>query len=241
MATFPNIWDLDTKRFYETGVSKGMLFVKGTDGTYGEGVVWNGLTAVNEAPEGAEATPLYADNVKYLNLRSAENFKCTIEAYTYPDEFEACEGRADAAGGKIKVTGQARREFAFVYRTEIGNDSDAAVADGNQFKIHIVYGASCAPSSKDYATINDSPEAITFSWEVDTTPVAVTGFAKTAKFEIDSRDYTATADAAKLQNIIDALYGKITTSGSGSEQTTTYTPPSTIPTPDELIALATAN
>ena len=156
-------WDQTGERYYETGVSKGVLYPYANN-TYAKGVAWNGLINVSESPEGAEATPLYADNIKYLNLMSAEEFKATIEAYTYPDEFAACS------------------QFGLSYQTKIGNDVDSELG----YKIHLVYGALAAPSEKAYATVNDSPEAITFSWEISTTPVEVPGFKPTASLVIDS-------------------------------------------------------
>ena len=155
------VWDESGKRLYETGVKMGVLYVQDASGAYPKGVAWNGLTAVNESPSGAEATPLYADDIKYLNLRSAEEFGATIEAYTYPDEFEACDGSAEIAVG-VKIGQQTRKTFGLCYRTIVGND-----VEGNDFgyKLHLIYGATAAPSEKAYATVNDSPEAVTFSWE----------------------------------------------------------------------------
>lgn len=193
------VWDQSGQRFYETGVKMGVLYVQDSSGAYPKGVAWNGLTAVNEAPSGAEATPLYADDIKYLNLRSAEEFGATIEAYTYPEEFEACDGSAELAPG-VKIGQQARNAFGLCYRTVVGND-----IAGNDFgyKLHIIYGATAAPSEKAYATINDSPEAITFSWEVSCTPVDVDGFKPTASLVIDSTK----VDAEKLAALEAKLYG----------------------------------
>ena len=193
------VWDQSGQRFYETGVKMGVLYVQDASGAYPKGVAWNGLTAVNEAPSGAEATPLYADDIKYLNLRSAEEFGATIEAYTYPEEFEACDGSAELAPG-VKIGQQARNAFGLCYRTVVGND-----IAGNDFgyKLHIIYGATAAPSEKAYATINDSPEAITFSWEVSCTPVDVDGFKPTASLVIDSTK----VDAEKLAALEAKLYG----------------------------------
>lgn len=193
------VWDETGKRFYETGVSKGVLYVMGTDGTYPKGVVWNGLTAVTESPSGAEATPLYADDIKYLNLMSAEEFGATIEAYTYPDEFMECDGSAVLTTG-VYVGQQPRKTFGMCYRTAIGNDVDN---NNHGYKLHIIYGALAAPSEKAYATINDSPEAITFSWEVSTTPVNVTGHKPTASIVIDSTK----AESDKLAALEKILYG----------------------------------
>lgn len=193
------VWDKVGERFYETGVSHGVLYVMGTDGAYDEGVAWNGLTAVTESPSGAEANPLYADNIKYLNLMSNEEFGCTIEAYTYPDAFAQCNGEASLVPG-VTIGQQKRRTFGFSYRTAVGNDIEGS---DYGYKIHLVYGALAAPSEKSYATINDSPEAITLSWEVTTTPVDVTGFKPTAHLEFDSTKL----DADKLATIEAILYG----------------------------------
>ncbi len=228
---FPSIWDKDGERYYRTGVSKGMLFPK-TGSTYEAGVPWSGLTAVNEAPEGAEATALYADNIKYVNLRSAEDYKCTIESYTYPDEFEPCQGVY--ANKKLKVTGQARKAFGFAYRTEIGDDAQQADGTGDSFEIHLVYGCTAAPVSRDNQTINDSPEAITFSWEVETVPVECEGFKPTAHFVLDSRDFTGDTEQAKLQAVIDLIFG--TTTADDDAGTAAYTAPTTMPLPADILA-----
>ena len=193
------IWDKIGERFYETGVKNGVLYTVNEEGKYAKGVAWNGLTAVTESPSGAEATPLYADDIKYLNLMSAEEFGCTIEAYTYPVEFEACNGELELVPG-VKIGQQKRATFGFSYRTAIGNDVDGS---DHGYKIHIVYGCLASPSEKAYATINDSPEAITFSWEVTTTPVSVEGFKPTAHLEIDSTKI----DAEKLAILEAKLYG----------------------------------
>lgn len=196
------VWDKTGERLYETGVKNGVLYTVDDKGAYTKGVPWNGLTGVTESPSGAEATALYADDIKYLNLMSAEEFGCTIEAYTYPVEFEACNGEAELVPG-IKIGQQKRATFGFSYRTAIGNDTD-----GSDFgyKIHVVYGCLASPSEKAYATINDSPEAITFSWEVTTTPVSVEGFKPTAHLEIDSTKI----DAEKLALLEAKLYGSET-------------------------------
>lgn len=192
------VWDQTGERLYETGVKYGVLYVQeGT--TYPKGVVWNGLTAVTESPSGAEATPLYADDTKYLNLISAEEFGATIEAYTYPEEFAVCDGSAELVKG-IYIGQQARKTFGLCYRTAIGNDVEN---NDHGYKLHLIYGALAAPSEKAYATINDSPEAITFSWEVNTTPVNVTGHKPTASLTIDSTK----VDAEKLAALEDILYG----------------------------------
>ena len=193
------IWDEDAKRTYETGVSKGVLYPIQDDGKYSLGVVWNGLTAVTESPSGAEATPMYADDIKYLNLISAEEFGATVEAYTYPDEFEACDGSAELGAGVV-IGQQSRKVFGLCYRTVKGND---VKNNDYGYKIHLVYGCKAKPAQKNYQTINDSPEAITFSWEVSTTPVEVEGFKPTATVTIDSTKVTA----EKLKSIEDALYG----------------------------------
>lgn len=194
------VWDATGARKYETGVRNGVLYVMGEGGTYPKGVAWNGLTAVTESPSGAEATALYADDTKYLNLISAEEFGATIEAYTYPDEFAECDGSAEIAPG-VTVGQQARKAFGMSYKTTFGND-----VDGNEhgYKLHLIYGALASPSEKAYNTINDSPEAITFSWEVTTTPVAVKGLKPTASLTIDSTK----TDKAKLAALEDILYGK---------------------------------
>ena len=191
-------WDKTGERLYETGVKNGVLYVQEA-GAYPKGVAWNGLTAVTESPSGAEATPLYADDIKYLNLLSAEEFGATIEAYTYPDEFAECDGSASLADG-VMIGQQARKTFGLCYRTAIGNDIDG---NDHGYKLHIIYGALAAPTEKAYATINDSPEAITFSWEVTTTPVNVTGAKPTASITIDSTKATP----EKLAALEKILYG----------------------------------
>lgn len=192
-------WDQTGERLYETGVKNGVLYPQGEGGVYNLGVAWNGLTAVTESPSGAEATPLYADDIKYLNLISAEEFGATIEAYTYPDEFAQCDGSAALVPG-VMLGQQARKAFGLSYRTTLGND-----VDGNDYgyKLHLIYGATASPSEKAYATINDSPEAITFSWEVTTVPVTVTGFKPTACVTIDSTK----VNAEKLAALEAILYG----------------------------------
>lgn len=212
------VWDQTGERLYETGVKNGVLYVQ-EGGTYPKGVAWNGLTAVTESPSGAEATPLYADDRKYLNLISAEEFGATIEAYTYPDEFAECDGSASLATG-VMIGQQARKTFGLCYRTTIGNDTD-----GNEhgYKLHIIYGALAAPSEKAYATINDSPEAITFSWEITTTPVEVTGLKPTASITIDSTKATK----EKIEALEAILYG------DESEE-------ARLPLPDEIKTLMAA-
>lgn len=193
-------WDNTGERYYETGVKNGVLYPIQTDGKYTKGVAWNGLTAVTESPSGAEATALYADDIKYLNLMSNEEFGATIEAYTYPDEFAECDGSAALATG-VMIGQQSRKTFGLCYRTAVGNDVDGS---DYGYKLHLVYGCLAAPSEKAYATINDSPEAITFSWEVSTTPVNVSGFKPTSQITIDSTK----ANTTKLAALEDILYGK---------------------------------
>lgn len=193
------LWDQTGEKTYETGVKQGVLYVQSSTGTYPEGVAWNGLTAVTESPSGAEASPLYADDIKYLNLISAEEFGATIEAYTYPDEFAQCDGSAELATG-VYVGQQKRKSFGLSYKTTLGNDTEN---NSYGYKLHIIYGALAAPSEKAYATINDSPEAITFSWEVTTTPVTVDNLEPTASITIDSTK----ADATKLAALENILYG----------------------------------
>ena len=211
-------WDVQGERYYETGVSKGVLYPF-KEGKYSKGVAWNGLTAVTESPSGAEPTPLYADNIKYLNLLSNEEFAATVEAYTYPDEFAECDGSAELAAG-VSVGQQKRIPFGMSYVTKVGNDTDG---QDYGYKIHLIYGALAKPSQKNYATINDNPEAITFSWELSTTPVEVPNLKPTACITIDSTK----VEAGKLKKIEDKLYG------TESEE-------ATLPTPTELAALIAA-
>lgn len=213
------IWDNTGERLYETGVKQAALYVQSTGGTYPKGVAWNGITAVTESPSGAEATALYADDIKYLSLISAEEFGATIEAYTYPDEFAECDGTAELAKG-IKLGQQPRKQFGLCYLTTLGNDLKK---NDYGYKLHLVYGCMAAPSEKGYASINDSPEAITFSWEVSTTPVEVPGFKPTAHIEIDSTKVKP-EDLAKI---------KAKLWGSASEE-------ATLPLPNEIKTLITA-
>ena len=192
-------WDKTGEHFYETGVKFGVLYLMDETGAYPAGVPWNGLTAVTESPSGAEATDLYADDTKYLSLLSAETFAATIEAYTYPPEFAKCNGEAELVAG-VNIGQQARVSFGMCYRTALGND---ILGSDYGYKIHIIYGAKASPSERAYATINDSPEAITFSWEVNTTPVTVEGFKPTASLTIDSTK----VDKAKLALLEAELYG----------------------------------
>ena len=216
-------WDEAGKHVYETGVSKGVLYVMSdTPGTYEKGVAWNGLSSVSESPTGAEVSAIYADNIKYLNLMSREEFEGSIEAYTYPDEFMACDGSASPENAKGFVVGQQdRKTFAFCYQTKIGNDLNPEAG----YKIHIIYGALASPSERSYETVNDSPEAMTFSWDITTTPVAVTGFKPTAHVELDSTKI----DKTKLEKIEAKLYGTDEPSGEP-----------TLLMPDEIINMLTA-
>lgn len=193
------VWDEVGSRFFETGVKNGVLFVQNDEGGYSNGVVWNGLTAVTETPSGAEETPLYADDIKYVVFYSNEEFGATVEAYTYPEEFEQCDGSAQLGEG-VTVGQQARRSFGLVYKTAIGNDIQGQDLG---YKIHIIYGCKAAPSEKAYSTVNDSPEAVTFSWEISTVPVNVAGLKPTATVVIDSTK----CDAETLAAIEDKLFG----------------------------------
>lgn len=223
------VWDKTGEHFYETGVKNGVLYPMSASGTYPKGVAWNGLTAITESPSGAEATALYADDIKYLNLMSNEEFGATVEAYTYPDEFAECDGSASLTEG-VYIGQQARKTFGLCYRTTLGND-----AKGNDYgyKLHIIYGAMASPSEKAYSTINDSPDAITFSWELSTTPVAVANFKPTASLTIDSTK----VDAQKLSALEEILYGK---DGTGEDHTTGAVDPR-LPLPDEIATLMKAS
>lgn len=214
------VWDQTGERLFETGVRQGVLYPLNSEGKYTPGVPWNGLTGITESPSGAESTALYADDIKYLNLMSAEEFGGTIEAYMYPDEFKQCNGEADLTPG-VSIGQQERKIFGMCYRTAIGND-----VDGNEhgYKLHLVYGAQASVSEKAYSTINDSPEAITFSWEFSTTPVVVTDHKPTSLITIDSTK----CDKAKLAALEAVLYG------SESEEPR-------LPMPDEIKSLMTAN
>lgn len=213
------VWDNTGERLYETGVKYGVLYTRDESGAYNNGVVWNGLTAVTESPSGAESTALYADDIKYLNLMSAEEFGATVEAYMYPDEFAALDGTAEIAGG-VRIGQQTRGTFGMCYRTTVGNDVKGAEYG---YKLHIIYGATASPSEKAYSSINDSPEAITFSWELTTTPVNVTGFKPTANLVIDSTK----CDADKLAELEEILYGSDNTEAR-------------LPLPDEIVELMAA-
>lgn len=219
------VWDKTGEHYYETGVKNGVLYPMSASGTYPKGVAWNGLTAVTESPSGAEPTALYADDIKYLNLMSNEEFGATIEAYTYPDEFAECDGSASLTEG-VYIGQQARKTFGLCYRTTLGND-----AKGNDYgyKLHIIYGAMASPSEKAYSTINDSPDAITFSWELSTTPVAVANFKPTASLTIDSTK----VNAQKLAELEEILYGK---DGTGEDNSVGAVDPR-LPLPDEIATL----
>lgn len=215
------VWDKTGEHLYETGVDHGVLYFPDQTGAYKNGVAWNGLISVSESPSGAEATGQYADNIKYLNLISAEEFGATIEAYTYPEEFEACNGNKELVDNTgVYVGQQSRSVFGFCYRTMIGNDTDG---QDHGYKLHLVYGCQVSPSEKAYQTINDSPEALTFSWELSTTPVNVTGKKPTALLVIDSTKI----DSAKLAKIEAKLYGDETSTGA------------VLPTPDEIAEILT--
>lgn len=210
------VWDQTGEKIYETGVDHGVLYIPNALGVYANGYAWNGLTSVSESPSGAEPTAQYADNIKYLNLVSAEEFGATIEAFTYPDEFGQCDGSAAPVEG-VFLGQQGRRSFGLAYRTLVGNDLEATEYG---YKLHLIYGATARPSEKAYNTVNDSPEAITFSWELSTTPVSVTGFKPTASITIDSTK-TDAADLAALEEI---LYGAAATEPR-------------LPMPDEVLTL----
>lgn len=211
------VWDQTGERLYETGVKNGVLYVQ-ESGAYPKGVAWNGLTAVTESPSGAEPTALYADDTKYVNLVSAEEFGATVEAYTYPDEFAECDGSASISNG-VYIGQQNRKTFGLSYKTTVGNDVDN---NNHGYKIHLIYGAVASPSEKSYSTINDSPDAITFSWEISTTPVNVTGHKPTASLVIDSTK----VDAGKLAKLEDILYGSSTADAR-------------LPLPDEIVSILT--
>lgn len=213
-------WDETGKRYLETGVSKGILFVQNSDGSYKDGVAWSGLTSVSLSPDGAEANDFWADNIKYASIRSTETLGGTIEAYQSPEEFDQCDGWGIPSDG-IKIGQQNRNPFAFCYRSEKKNDTQSEGDDG--YIIHIVYNATASPSERSYETINDSPDAITLSWEFDTTPITVSGYKVTALVEIDS----TRVDATKLATFEKKLYGDDSTE-------------STLMTPDEIITMFAA-
>ena len=222
-------WDQPGERFYETGVDQGVLYLYDSENkTFGNGVAWNGLSAVNESPSGAEPTAIWADNIKYLNLMSAEEYAATIEAYTYPDEFEECDGTRKVAHG-ASIGQQPRKLFGFCYRTLIGNDTEGTEAG---YKLHLVYNCLASPSERSHSTVNDSPEAQTMSWSVSTTPIPVEGFKPTACVEIDSRDFNTTALQEKLQDLLDALYGVDADAEHNVEASTPY-----LPLPGDLVGI----
>lgn len=210
------VWDATGQRFYETGVENGVLYVQDAAGEYPLGVAWNGLISVSENPTGAEPTPLYADNIKYLTMYSMEEFGATIEAYTYPDEFAQCDGSYESSDG-LFINQQRRKKFGLVYKTKIGNDVEG---DDLGYKLHIIYGAMASPSEKAYSTINESPEAITFSWEITTDPIDIDGYRPTAHLVIDSTK----ADETKLAALEEQLFGS-------------YAIDPNLPLPDEVITL----
>lgn len=211
-------WDKSGERFYETGTRKGVLYLLNTEGAYAKGVAWNGITAVTESPEGADVSDFYADDIKYASMRAAENFTGTIEAYTYPEEFGECDGSAALAAG-VHIGQQTRKTFGFSYVSQVSNDIGA-----EEYKLHLIYGLTASPSEKGYESINDSPDAITFSWEVSSTPVNVTNHKATSTVTIDSR----TADKAKLTALETILYGSETVEPR-------------MPLPDEIATLFAAD
>ena len=224
------VWDESGKRYWETGVKNGVLYPQKADGTYDKGVAWNGLISISENPDGAEPNELWADNIKYAVLRSAETLGLTIEAYTYPDEFEPCDGLAIVNGADGLLVGQQKRQsFGLCDRTEIGNDTSSTAQD---YKLHLVYGCSAKPSDRDYETINDNPDAITFSWDVDTLPTNITGMDPVAELVIDSRK----ADATYLAALEGYLYGK--DADNTVSPAVAATEP-TLPTPDQVIKILT--
>ena len=220
----PLVWDTVGDRFYETGVDHGVLYIPDAAGVYNTGFVWNGLTTVTESPTGAEATPLYADNIKYLNLISAEEFGATVEAFTYPDEFAICDGSAQPSVGLV-LGQQTRKQFGLCYRTVLGNDTEG---QEHGYKLHLIYNALAAPSEKGYSSINDSPEAISFSWEISTTPIEIEGYSPAASITIDSTK----VDKTKLAALEVILYGKDATTEPAAEAVDPR-----LPLPAEIITL----
>lgn len=228
-------WDAVGERLYETGTKKGVLYPQ-VQGAYPTGVAWNGLTAVTESPDGAEPTDLWADDIKYLSIRSVENYKGTIEAYTFPDEFAACDGSATLMSG-VTIGQQPRKPFGFSWVTTIGNDTEY---DNYGYKIHLVWNATASPSEKSYQTINDNPEAITFSWSIDTTPTNVTGHKPTAHMEIDSTKFNTDALKAKLAALEAVLWGQDAAAAVGNANDDDYVPAKTaitphLPSPDDVL------
>lgn len=213
------VWDQIGEHFYETGTRKGVLFVTKSDNTYGEGVAWSGITAVSESPEGADVSDFYADDIKYASIRSAETFSATIEAYTYPPEFMECDGSASPIPG-VYLGQQGRKAFGFSYVSQIGND----LSDELGYKIHLIYGCTASPSERSYQTINDSPDIVSFSWDIDSTPVNVDGYKAVSSVTIDSTK----VDKTKLAAFEEILYGSSET-------------PSRLPMPNEVITLLTAS
>ena len=218
------VWDQAGERFYETGTDHGVVYPQNDSGAYPKGYAWNGLTAVSETPSGAEPTDLWADNIKYLSIRSAEEFGATIEAYTYPDEFAVLDGSAEPVDG-VFIGQQTRKAFGFCYRTRLGND---VKFEDYGYKLHLVYGCTVSPSERSYQTINDSPEAITFSWEMTTTPVAVTGYKPTAVVTIDSSKFITETQKGYLTNLEDVLYGTVSADPR-------------LPLPDEVFSILSGN
>lgn len=214
-------WDASGKKFYETGVDRGVLYPWDSDqNKYGDGVLWNGLTSINDSPSGADPTDLWADNIKYLSIRAAEEYGFTINAYQSPDEFDECDGMRSIGTG-VTITQQNRKMFGFSYRTLVGNDTEY---NDLGYKIHLIYGATCSPSDKDRSTVNDSPDAVEFSWECTTTPTPITGYKPTAHIVIDSRKFKGDASSeALLENFEKILYGYGSTTAK-------------LPTPDEVLA-----
>lgn len=233
-------WDKTGERYLEYGTQKGVLYVQKADGTYDDGVVWNGLTAVTESPDGAEPNDLYADDMKYASLRSAETFGGTIEAYQSPDEFDQCDGTATPVKG-VHIGQQKRKPFGFTYISQVGNDTASDEDDG--YKLHIWYNCTASPSERSYETVNDSPDAITFSWEIATTPVPLTGYKPVSTITIDSTKLD-TAGKAVLKQLEEMLYGRNAVEADPSatppvEAVTELTP--TLPSPAEVLAMFTGN
>ena len=217
MGSFaPLVWDETGKKLFETGVSNVALYPQDTTGVYGAGVAWNGVTNISESPSGAEASTLWANNGKYLNLYSVEEYASSINAYTYPDEFAECDGSAEIAKG-VSIGQQTRKSFGLAYKTLVGSDTDG---NDHGYKLHLVYGCKAAPSERSHATVNDSPEALSFSWEISTTPVSVTGHKPTASVEIDSTK----VNAEKLAAFEKILFGSDTAAAR-------------LPLPDEVAEL----
>lgn len=223
VVTFALNWDAEGERMFETGVDHGVLYVwDSTQNKYGDGVVWNGLTGVTNSPEGAEPTDLWADNIKYATLRSAETFGATIEAYMFPPEFAECDGSSKYANG-VYIGQQSRKPFGFCYRTKVGSDTDT---DASKYKIHVIYNATASPSERSYETINDSPDAITMSWEIKSTPVNVSGHKPTSEIVFNSWEM----DSGKLAILESTLYGTAASGGSAGTA-------ASLPAPDTLLAL----